>query len=65
MLILMSASAVLVYMGASLLLFFVVADFGHGAELSTIVQVAVGVGGVALLAVGAGAVLGVRHLQRR
>lgn len=59
------ASVVLVSYGVALLLFPIVAHFGHGVESSTIVQVAAVAGGVVLIAVGVGAMRAVRRLHRR
>ena len=63
---LMLVSLLLVYMGASDLFILVLSLLGHFAPYSTVVaRVALGVGGVALLAIGAAAMRGVRYLQRR
>ena len=63
---LMFVAAALTYMGASMSLNLVIIRLGHGTEelSSAVAQVALGVGGVALLAIGVGLMLRVRHLQR-
>jgi hypothetical protein len=62
----MLVSVVLIYMGASTLLTLVFSLMGRDPAYSTVVaRVALGVGGVAQLAIGAAVMRGVAHLQRR
>jgi hypothetical protein len=60
-------AAALTYVGASVLLNLVIIRLGHGAAefSSAVAQVALGVEGVALLAIAVGLMLRVRHLQTR
>jgi hypothetical protein len=64
--LLMLVSVVLIYMGASTLLTLVFSLLGRDPADSTVVaRVALGVGGIAQLAIGAAAMRGVSHLPRR
>jgi len=64
--VLILVSVVLIYMGASTLLSLAFSLFGHAPAYSAaVVRVALGVGGIALLAMGVAAMRGARNLQRR
>lgn len=61
---LMVVAVLLVYMGASSFFWLVLALLGHAPAFGVAGQVAIGADGVALLALGAGAMRTVRHLQQ-
>jgi uncharacterized membrane protein len=64
--VLMFASVVLIYMGVSTLLSLAFSLLGHApADSAVAVRVALGVGGIALLAIGVAAMRGARNLPRR
>lgn len=64
-LLLLLVSVVLIYMGGSMLLNLVIILAGHDPGYGALSQVGLGLGGVAMLALGIVAIVSVRHLQRR